>query len=139
MFPLQHGIIHANGTNDGSRAGTESSRSSQAVRARRIHADTLPRPLRDEASQGSTRIQRKRRQGGRARRDSCRHAATASSQGSTALGRVAEREGIHADTLPRPLCDEASQRSTASAKRKQGGRAMQLDSRATGLDNNSLF
>jgi hypothetical protein len=36
--------------------------------------DTPPLPVRDEASQGST-----------------------------ALGRMAEREGIHADTLPRPV------------------------------------
>jgi hypothetical protein len=37
----------------------------QGGRARRIPADTLPRPVRDEASQGS-KLQRKRRQGGRA-------------------------------------------------------------------------
>jgi hypothetical protein len=58
---------------------------------------------------------------------------------SGSAGRVAEREGIHADRQPHPVRDEASQGSTASAKRKQGGRATQLDSRATGLDNNSLF
>jgi hypothetical protein len=58
---------------------------------------------------------------------------------SGSAGRVAEREGVHTDTLPRLVRDEASQGSTASAKRKQGGRATQLDSRATGLDNNSLF
>ena len=78
-------------------------------------------------------------------RESCRHGQSVAKlvraphgfSGST--GRVAEREGVHADTLPQPVRDETSQGSTASAKRRQGDRAMQLDSRATGLDNNFLF
>jgi hypothetical protein len=51
----------------------------------------LPRPVRDEASQGST-----------------------------ASVRVAEREGIHADTVPRPVRDDASQGSTALVEAQAG-------------------
>jgi hypothetical protein len=40
---------------------------------------------------------------------------------SGSAGRVAEREGVHIDTLLQLVRDEASQGSTASAKRKQGG------------------
>jgi hypothetical protein len=69
--------------------GLDSSRSSQAVRARRTHADTLPRPVRDEASQGYSF--------------------------SRNAGRVAEREGF-LQTHCQPVCDEASQGSTASAE-----------------------
>jgi len=66
LFLLQRGIIHVNGTNEGSRAGTESSK---AVRARRIHADTataspVTRLVR------ALQLQRERRQGRRAALDS---------------------------------------------------------------------
>lgn len=44
--------------------------------------------------------------------------------------RVAEREGIHADTLSRPVRDEASQGSTASAEAKAGGRARRIHAHA---------
>ena len=63
-------------------------RQNQVVRGRRIHADTPPLPVRDEASQGST-----------------------------ASGRVAEREGIHADTLPQPVVKLHSFRQGGRARR----------------------
>ena len=129
----------------------DSSRSLQAVRVRRIHADTLPRPLRDEASQGSTAsaeaqagwpseegFMQTRCHGqsvtklvralhgfsgsaGRVAEREGIHADTLpqpvvkAPQLQQSASRVAEREGIHTDTLPRPLRDEASQDSTASA------------------------
>jgi hypothetical protein len=65
----------------------DSSRSLQAVRVRRIHVDTLPRPLRDEASQGSTASAAAQAEWP-SEKDSCRHAARlvrdGASQDSTA-------------------------------------------------------
>jgi hypothetical protein len=60
----------------------------QGGRARRIHADTLPQPVRDEASQGSTASAETQARWP-SEKDSCRHTATASpmtrpSQGPTA-------------------------------------------------------
>ena len=58
------------------------------------------------------------------KRDSCRHSQSmmklvrAPHGFSGSVGRVAKREGVHVDTLPRPVRDEASQGSTASAERR---------------------
>jgi hypothetical protein len=105
----------------------DSSRSLQAVRVRGIHADTLPRPLRDEASQGST-ASAEAQAGWPSERDSCRHHGQSVTKlvraphgFSGSAGRVAEREGIHADTLPQPVVKAPQLQQSASRVAEREG------------------
>jgi hypothetical protein len=114
-----------------------------------IHADTVPRPVRDDAIQGSTASVLHSFSGsaGRVTEREGFMQTRCHGQSVTKLvralqlqrnaGRVAEREGFlqtrcHGQSVTKLVRAPKLQR-----KRRQGGRAAQLDSGASRLDNNS--